>query len=451
MFFTDSQTLVDLGIFGKGGGIFGMYDRSFTRGGGAVLEEWLRYPLDNADSINRRTGIIRYFGAAGTSFPFNRELFDGAEQYLSERDERTRLTAQQQSLGQKLSGLVAADTGYKTIVKGISSLTRLLQQLNAFIQGEAALHNKDYSEERKNIEALLSEAAFVPLLSENTQGKLPQDKLVAYDNILRFRHYKESKRLLHYMYCVDAYLSVGQTAKEHGWNFAAAKYAEGNATSLQLKDVKHPAVANAKGNDITIDEEHNVVFLTGANMAGKSTFMKSVGIAVYLAHCGFAVAAKEMTFTPLEGMFSTINLPDNLGMGASHFYAEVLRVKKVAQELHAGKRLFVLFDELFRGTNVKDAGEATVAVVEGFAKKTGSLFIISTHIIEAGDILQQQTNHIQYQYLPTKMEGHNPVYTYKLEEGITADRHGMVIIRNEGIIEMLEKNAAGQLTMDNRP
>jgi Mismatch repair ATPase (MutS family) len=63
-------------------------------------------------------------------------------------------------------------------------------------------------------------------------------------------------------------------------------------------------------------------------MAGKSTFMKSVSIAMYLAHAGFPVAAQQMQFAVLDGAYTTINLPDNLGMGASHFYAEVLRLKK---------------------------------------------------------------------------------------------------------------------------
>ena len=173
-------------------------------------------------------------------------------------------------------------------------------------------------------------------------------------------------------------------------------------------------------------------------MAGKSTFMKSLGIALYLGHMGFPVAAAEMSFSVLDGLFTTINLPDNLGMGASHFYAEVLRVKKVAEELKRGKNLLVIFDELFRGTNVKDAYEATIAITEAFAGKRESIFVISTHIIEAGEVLRKRCDNIGFLFLPTRMEGTKPVYTYQLEQGITDDRHGMVIIRNEGILDILE-------------
>ncbi len=441
MFVTDIQTVNDLDIFNREGGIYRLYDRTATRGGAQALESWLRYPMGDAGKINQRTGIIRHFLSSGTEFAFDRTLFDSAGQYLGERDERTRLSDQQQSLGQRLSGLVASDAQYKQLVRGLHNTIALLHQLQTFIRRPDVSNNKDYSAERELIAALLSDPSFASFLAESPRAKLPNDQLAVYDSILRFRHHKKVTRLLQFIYDLDAYLSIGVTAKEKDYVFAQAEaFSADSPVRVRLENVKHPAVTNAKGNDITIDREKNVIFLTGANMAGKSTFMKSVGIAMYLAHAGFPVAAKRMDFTAMDGMFSTINLPDNLGMGASHFYAEVLRAKKVAQELHAGKRLFVLFDEMFRGTNVKDAGEATILIVEGFARKTDSLFIISTHIIEAGDVLRQKADTIRYCYMPTKMDGHKPVYTYKLEEGITEDRHGMVIIRNEGILTMLEKN-----------
>ena len=155
---------------------------------------------------------------------------------------------------------------------------------------------------------------------------------------------------------------------------------------------------NAVPNSIHVTTDSNIIFLTGANMAGKSTFMKSLSIAMFLAHAGFPVAAKKMEFAVLDGVYTTINLPDNLGMGASHFYAEVLRVKKMAQELSLKKDLFIVFDELFRGTNVKDAYEATIAITTAFAKKRKSIFVISTHIIEAGDVLKEKCSNISFVY-----------------------------------------------------
>ena len=192
-------------------------------------------------------------------------------------------------------------------------------------------------------------------------------------------------------------------------------------------------------NDCRFDgESERLLLITGPNMAGKSTFMKSFAISLFLAHVGFPVPAREMEFSVRGGMFTTINLPDNLNMGYSHFYAEVLRLKRVAQEVRQTPNLVIIFDELFRGTNVKDAYDATLAVSEAFSEIRNCAFMISTHIIEVGEVLKERCSNIKFIYLPTIMEGNKPVYTYRLASGITNDRHGMIIINNERIIEIIE-------------
>ena len=116
----------------------------------------------------------------------------------------------------------------------------------------------------------------------------------------------------------------------------------------------------------------------------------------------------------------------------------------MAAELQKGRAIFVIFDELFRGTNVKDAHEATEDVALGFAEHTSSRFIISSHIVEAAEQLSKSPA-VSFSYLPTKMEQNTPVYTYTLMPGVTDDRHGMIIIRNEGILDILKdgKKRAG--------
>lgn len=176
-------------------------------------------------------------------------------------------------------------------------------------------------------------------------------------------------------------------------------------------------------------------------MAGKSTLMKSFGISIYLAHMGFPIAASHMEFSVKDGLYSSINVPDNLNMGYSHFYAEVLRVKTVAEEVAADKDLVVIFDELFKGTNVKDAYDATLAVTEAFAENKNCFFLISTHIIEVGEALKKHGDNFRFAYLPTELDGMKPRYTYQLADGITTDRHGMMIIENEGILDIIRSGA----------
>jgi DNA mismatch repair ATPase MutS len=435
-FTTDQQTLEDLNIFGKQGvdSVYTLFNRTATRGGAVILEEWFRYPLADEKAINRRSGIIRYFAANRADFPFKTDLFDPAEQYLANTDERTKLVAGSQTLRDRMSGLVAEDTQYKTIYKGVTALMEILGSLRQFI---ATMDDPAYQGEKEAFTMLLSDAALQPLLQETHKNRLPYERVAAYDLLLRFRHRDVTRKLLQHIYQLDTYISVAKVARDRGFVFAEALPKEQHI--VHLEGVYHPHVHGAVPNTLDITPDSNLIFLTGANMAGKSTFMKSLGIALFLAHMGLPVPAAKMAFSVRDGIYTTINLPDDLGMGASHFYAEVLRVKKIARELSLSKSLFVIFDELFRGTNVKDAYEATIALTEAFAGRRDSMFVISTHIIEAGDVLRERCDNINFVYLPTRMQGDTPVYTYTLEKGITADRHGMVIINNEGILEILKQ------------
>lgn len=434
LFTTDKQTLDDLNIFGKHGGdsIYNIFNRCATRGGAAVLEEMFRYPLSDSEAINKRSNIIQSFAALGTSFPFKSADFDLATPYLANTDERSKLSTQENSLARKLSNMVAMDADTQLIYKGVESLVDLMKHAREFVKELS--ENEFYIAEKEEIRTILDNPAFAAIYQST--GKLSHVQIAEFDVVLRFRNRALVEKLLGLISYLDVYLSVAKVANERNFIFPKA-LPGGGKELLKLEGVYHPQVKKAVPNTIHITTDSNIIFLTGANMAGKSTFMKSLSIAMFLAHVGFPVAAKKMEFSVLDGVFTTINLPDNLGMGASHFYAEVLRVKKMAHELGTKKDLFIVFDELFRGTNVKDAYEATIAITTAFAKKRRSIFVISTHIIEAGDVLKERCPNINFVYLPTRMAGNQPEYTYTLEQGITSDRHGMVIINNERILDIL--------------
>jgi DNA mismatch repair protein MutS len=446
-FTTDRQTIEDLNIFGKRGddSIYSIFNHTQTRGGAILLEQLFHEPLSRPEAIRKRIGIIRFFAGAGLAFPCKPEWFDAIEQYLANTDERTKLSHEDSTLGRRISGMITLNTEQAIIHKGVAAVVEMVHACRDFVSTMAAdaRGGKDgtdgtaYVDERTAVQTLLSDAAFTGVLQQSPRKKLAFGQVAAFDELLRFRHRGLIRRLLERIYYLDLYLTVARVAAARKLTFPTVL--EREAHSIAIKGLYHPGLANPVPNSVRITPDNNVVFLTGANMAGKSTFMKSLGIAMYLGHMGFPVAAAEMEFSVLDGLFTTINLADNLGMGASHFYAEVLRVKKVAEELNRGRNLLVIFDELFRGTNVKDAYEATIAITGAFAGKRTSIFVISTHIIEAGEVLRERCDNIGFLFLPTRMEGTRPVYTYQLERGITDDRHGMVIIRNEGILDILEK------------
>jgi len=171
-------------------------------------------------------------------------------------------------------------------------------------------------------------------------------------------------------------------------------------------------------------------------MSGKSTLMKAVGIAVYLAHLGFPVPATRMDTCILDGLMTTINLADNVNDGYSHFYSEVKRVKLVAEQINQSDRLLVIFDELFRGTNVKDAYDGSLRIIQALSRLNNGFFMVSTHIVEVAQALAAHAK-ISFNYLRINMHGERPVFDYQLRSGITDDRIGLWILQNEGVFELL--------------
>ncbi|WP_059025528.1 MutS-related protein [Gabonibacter massiliensis] len=439
-FTIDKQTLDDLNIFGKqhrGNSIYSLFNTTRTRGGALVLEEMFLYPLSDVDKINKRSTIIKYFQEKNVEFPFRSELFDTVEHYLSNTDSRTKIVAENNTLQRKFRSYMGTDTEYELLHKGILASVEIINCLHDFfIQIDAINAVDSYKEEVEEMNKIILDEEFAWAYKEKGLKKIAYAKTADYDHILRYAARDKMKKLLYYIYNMDVYISIAQVAIKRGFVFAKALPSDQNV--LKIDGMYHPQLKNPTPNTLHVDHNSNVIFLTGANMAGKSTFMKTFGVCIFLAHMGFPIPAESMEFSVQNGMYTTINLPDNLNMGYSHFYAEVLRVKKVAESVSRSQNLIVVFDELFRGTNVKDAYDATVAVTEAFAANRNCTFIISTHIIEAGETLRGLCDNINFAYLPTIMQGSMPVYTYKLASGITNDRHGMMIINNERIIEIIK-------------
>jgi len=157
-----------------------------------------------------------------------------------------------------------------------------------------------------------------------------------------------------------------------------------------------------------------------------------------LAHIGFPVPAASVKTSVFNGLFTTINLSDDLNLGYSHFLNEVKRVKEAALQLQKGGMYFIVFDELFKGTNVKDAFDASLLIIKALAKIKSSVFIISTHLLEIADKIKTEDN-ISFQFLKTTVKDNKPIFNYQLEQGVSKNRLGMTIVKNEGIIDILSQ------------
>ncbi|WP_127127070.1 MutS-related protein [Pseudoflavitalea rhizosphaerae] len=435
IFSIDKQTLEELNLTGKfrTGSVYALFNKVKTNGGEHLLDHMFRHPLEEKRSINERSSIFRYFEKEGYSFPFDPRQLNQMREYVDASGNASALMVLGQTMMKKILSGLTRDERYRKSIQGLQATIGVLQKCNSFIG--AMTPEGPYAASVDRIRKILSDKNLQRLRETDIYGALSVKTLAYYEHLLRSGLSREMEEILAFISELDVFIAVSTVAKERGFNYAAALSPEMNVLTAQ--QLRHPCISNAVGNRLHMDGRSNVLFLTGANMAGKSTLMKSIGIGLYLAHMGFPVAAEQMEFSVRQGLYSSINVSDNIGLGYSHFYAEVVRVKQAAEAAASGKRLLLMFDELFKGTNVKDAYDGTLAITRSFADYTDCLFIVSTHIIEVGEALKDKDN-VQFVFMPTIMEGSVPRYTYKLREGITEDRQGMMIIRNEGILDMID-------------
>ena len=235
---------------------------------------------------------------------------------------------------------------------------------------------------------------------------------------------------------LDAFYSMAIASVNYHFTFP--QLLETERPQLTATQLYHPLVPTPVSYNVALTPEQNFLFLTGANMSGKSTFIKAVGVAVYLAHIGMGVPAETMELSLFDGLLSNIQVVDNIVKGESYFFNEVQRVRKTIEKISDEKKWLILIDELFKGTNMLDAMKCSTAVIEGLRKMQKTLFILSTHLYEIGEALKQYPN-IQFRYFETEVKADQLIFNYQLKEGISNDRIGYLILKKEGVVDMLQK------------
>jgi len=253
---------------------------------------------------------------------------------------------------------------------------------------------------------------------------------------LRGRYRTDTLELIDIFSRLDAWYSMAIAVKTYNLSFP--DFIEQDTPLVHAKGLYHILIHDPVPYDLQMNPQHNFLFLTGANMAGKSKLIKSVCSAVFLAHIGMGVPAREMKLTLFDGLLSNINVVDNIAKGESYFFNEVQRIKTTIEKINDGHKWLVLIDELFKGTNVQDAMKCSSTVIKGLIKMKNSLFILSTHLYEIGEELKAYPN-IAFKYFETNVIEDQLEFSYQLKEGISNDRIGYVILKREKVVEMLEK------------
>jgi DNA mismatch repair ATPase MutS len=185
-------------------------------------------------------------------------------------------------------------------------------------------------------------------------------------------------------------------------------------------------------------------------MAGKTTYLKAVAVAAYLAHVGMGVPARGFRLTPLDAVFSSIAPEESLREGLSYFMAEVRRVREVASSVAHGRRVLVVFDEVFRGTNVKDALDASLMVIRGFSRIPHCRSLFSSHLVELGEDLAHEPG-IRFSCFAGELREGRAVYSYRLRDGVSDQRFGLHLLEQEGVHRLLSGGDPGPDSALRRP
>ena len=204
---------------------------------------------------------------------------------------------------------------------------------------------------------------------------------------------------------------------------------------LAASGVGHPMLPRdgMVTNDLTVNSLHEFYIVTGANMAGKSTFLRTIGVSLVLALAGSVVCATRFRCTPMM-LFTSMRTTDNLSKGTSYFHAELLRLKALVELAEREERLFLILDEMLKGTNSQDKLQGSLR----FLEKLRSLRVaglVATHDLALGELQERYPEHFRNVCFEITHRGREIVYDYKLHPGVSRHMNATILLRQMGLID----------------
>lgn len=203
---------------------------------------------------------------------------------------------------------------------------------------------------------------------------------------------------------------------------------------VEARDLGHPLIPEAQKvtNDVSIDQKGNILLITGSNMAGKSTFLRTMGVNLALCFTGSPVNASALSTIPFR-IFSSINVTDSLDDGLSHFYAEVKRLRQLLNLLNDDHQtpVFFMVDEIYRGTNNRERLQGSEAFLKNVAGKNG-VGLVSTHDLELAQLEESIPQLSNWHFAETIQDG-KMSFEYKLKPGPCPTTNALKIMEMEGL------------------
>lgn len=433
----DKTTILDIGLLDhlESKGLASHLDFCKTNGGKAKWMQLITAPLNSKNAIESRQTTLQIL-ITEKAFLDQMKISNGTclviDQFYGTGFE---------SIPKQISLLGAYwyqfwnKTDYAIIAYSVQHLLNFVQALDQWLQVfEGYTHNTDLNDLIAPIKEHLADLDCLTINYNNLKND-PQTVL-ALGFFFNYQYKAKIKKLQEHYYLLDAYYSMATAIQEYQLSFP--EWVDQTSPMIEFEGAVHPLVSNAVGNDLSLTDQSGFLFLTGANMAGKSTFIKTVGLLAYLAHIGMGVPAKKCKMSILDGLITNLTTADNVLKGESYFFNEVQRIKHTLTQVMDGKKYLVLIDELFKGTNIIDAMKCSTKVIEGLQALHQSLCILSTHLYEISEPLKAYP-HIQFCYFETTVIDKKLLFNYTLKKGVSQDRLGYLILEREGVVDMIER------------
>ncbi len=431
----DKTTLEDIGIFSKDNqdSIINKLDCTKSKGGSIFLNELFSKPLDNIPSILDTQNTIRHLQGIIPSFP--ESITNGTIMVMQHYFDAVIPFPSHPNWINCHYYRMASKPNFKHIQFFVEHFLGFASDMHRLMQLFPTQASKLLTNWRAKMEAILGTPSLAKYLQQPTKEKMSAVEIICWGKFIKQKFKNETLALVSLFHEIDAYMSLAVSSLQLQFNFPS--FTSDASPYFEAKELFHPLLKTPIKYDLLLEKQKNFLFLTGANMAGKSTFIKSLGISIYLAHIGMGVPAAEMKISLFDGLLSNIQVTDNIMMGESFFFNEVRRIKKTVEQASNGKNWMVLVDELFKGTNVQDAMKCSTAVVEGLRKIDTCIFILSSHLYEIAEGLMKYDN-IDFKYFETIMDQVDFRFNYQLKNGISNDRLGYLILEKEGVVRLLD-------------
>ncbi len=202
--------------------------------------------------------------------------------------------------------------------------------------------------------------------------------------------------------------------------------------------IGHPLIEKDRcvTNDFALQGTGKVALITGSNMAGKSTFLRSMGVNLVLAQVGAPVCAKYFCLSPVA-LISSMRIADNLAESTSTFYAELKKLKTIIEAMKTGAPLLILLDEVLRGTNSLDRHIGLKALIRQIINE-GSVAVIATHDVEVAKLETDYPDALSNYHFDVQVQGEELYFDYKLKHGVCTSLNASLLMKKIGIV--LEEN-----------